>query len=91
MTDEDPMRNRDVVPAALSALREVVTFMDGILVTIDPNEDDKYVSRYWHREYTRMREDADRLRDHLEDLADLEYVARAAARMEERDSNGGDA
>jgi hypothetical protein len=99
MTDDSGFTNRDATVGALSALREVSDIMLGILVSLNPDADPPEapdIAIYARREYGRIKDEAERLREEIEDLTEPEVMVRAALRWDERDRRerdrqGGDA
>lgn len=97
--EEDGFTNREATAGVLSALREVSDIMLGILVSLNPDADPPEapdIAIYARREFGRIKDEAERLREEIEDLADSDVMVRAARRWDERDRRerdrrGGDA
>jgi len=89
----ESMTNEDAVRAVLTALGEVADLMRRAFLSTDslaPEPDADYEGIYVRQQLDRIKEQAEWLRDHLQDLADPEFVRWQAERMVERDKGATD-
>jgi hypothetical protein len=84
------MTNEEAARAAMHALGEVANLTRGAILGMA--DEPGYEGIYVREQLGRIGEQAEWLRDHLEDLTDPAFVSRQSKRMAERDTHeGGDA
>jgi hypothetical protein len=80
------MSNEDAARAAMTALGEVVDLMRRAVLSVAEAEPEGIEGIYVREQLGRIKDHAEWLREHLENLQDADFVRRQAKRMSERDA-----